>query len=115
MVSQHTPSIVEKGGALFEGITLLLCENPLPPPEAAIEAAARELPRSNHYTEPFSGPLRQAIADYLGVSERHIHVNAGLELSLRQHDRLETHVREKEPEQDPPPSEEPLPCLCAPT
>jgi histidinol-phosphate aminotransferase len=79
-----TSSIVEKGAAGFEGITLLLCENPLPPLEAAIEAAARELPRSNHYTEPFSGPLREAIAARLGVGEQLVHVNAGSELILRQ-------------------------------
>jgi histidinol-phosphate aminotransferase len=77
-------SIVEKGAAGFEGITLLLCENPLPPLPVAIEAAERELPRSNHYTEPFSGPLRTAIADRLAVAERHVHVNSGSELILRQ-------------------------------
>jgi histidinol-phosphate aminotransferase len=94
VVSRHAPSIVEKGGARFEGITLLLCENPLPPLEAAIEAAAAELPRSNHYTEPFSAPLRRAIADQLGIAEHHIHVNAGSELILRQlFDRLGTRAR----------------------
>jgi histidinol-phosphate aminotransferase len=77
-------SVVEKGAAGFEGITLLLCENPLPPLPAAIEAAERELPRSNHYTEPFSAPLRAALAERLDVSERLVHVNAGSELILRQ-------------------------------
>jgi histidinol-phosphate aminotransferase len=77
-------AIAEKGAALFDGIKLLLCENPLPPLEAAIEAAKEELPRGNFYTEPFSAPLRTAIADQLGVSERLVHINAGSELILRQ-------------------------------
>jgi histidinol-phosphate aminotransferase len=79
-----TSSIIEKGAAGFEGITLLLCENPLPPLPAAIEAADRELPRSNHYTEPFSAPLRTAIAGRLGVPEQLVHINSGSELILRQ-------------------------------
>jgi histidinol-phosphate aminotransferase len=77
-------SLIEKGAAGFEGITLLLCENPLPPLPAAIEAAEQELPRSNHYTEPFSAPLRQAIAERLGAPERLVHLNSGSELILRQ-------------------------------
>jgi histidinol-phosphate aminotransferase len=77
-------SIVEKGAAGFEGITLLLCENPLAPLPAAIEAAGRELPLSNHYTEPYSAPLREAIAARLRVPERLVHINAGSELILRQ-------------------------------
>jgi histidinol-phosphate aminotransferase len=32
-------SLTEKGGGAFEGIKLLLCENPLPPIEEAIAAA----------------------------------------------------------------------------
>ncbi len=32
-------SILEKGGGTFEGIKLLLCENPLPPLDEAIAAA----------------------------------------------------------------------------
>jgi len=77
-------SILEKGGGTFSGIKLLLCENPLPPIEAAIAAAQAEVPRSNYYTEPFSAPLRRLIAQQLGVSERLIHINAGSELILRQ-------------------------------
>lgn len=77
-------STVEKGGAGFEGIKLLLCENPLPPIDEAIEAARNELPRSNHYTEPYSEPLRELLADRLGVSVNNVHVNAGSELILRQ-------------------------------
>jgi histidinol-phosphate aminotransferase len=77
-------SVIEKGVAGFEGITLLLCENPLPPLPAAIAAAERELPRSNHYTEPFSAPLRRSIAERLGVPEPLIHLNSGSELILRQ-------------------------------
>jgi histidinol-phosphate aminotransferase len=77
-------SLIEKGAGGFEGITLLLCENPLPPLPAAIEAAEKELPRSNHYTEPFSTPLRKAIAERLGVPERLVHLNSGSELILRQ-------------------------------
>ncbi|MEA1890247.1 MAG: histidinol-phosphate transaminase [Pseudomonadota bacterium] len=77
-------SILEKGGATFEGIKLLLCENPLPPIEEAIAAAQAEVPRSNYYTEPFSEPLRRFIADSIGVPERLIHINAGSELILRQ-------------------------------
>ncbi|WP_218836404.1 hypothetical protein [Halorarum salinum] len=77
------PSTVEKGGGSFEGIRLLLCENPLPPIEEAIEAATREVPRSNYYTEPHSEPLRSLLAETLGVPERNLHVNAGSERSRR--------------------------------
>jgi histidinol-phosphate aminotransferase len=77
-------SIVEKGGSTFEGIKLLLCENPLPPIKEAIDAAQAEVPRSNYYTEPYSAPLRKFIADSASVPERCIHVNAGSELVLRQ-------------------------------
>jgi histidinol-phosphate aminotransferase len=77
-------SILEKGGGTFEGIKLLLCENPLPPIEEAIAAAQAEVPRSNYYTEPFSEPLRQFMADSIGIPERLVHINAGSELILRQ-------------------------------
>jgi histidinol-phosphate aminotransferase len=77
-------SIHEKGGGTFEGIKLLLCENPLPPIEEAITAAKAEVSRSNYYTEPFSEPLRRFIASDIGVPERLIHINAGSELILRQ-------------------------------
>jgi histidinol-phosphate aminotransferase len=79
MTSTH-----EKGGGSFHGIKLLLCENPLPPIEEAIAAATAALPDSNYYTEPYSEPLRQLIAQRLGVPERLIHINAGSELILRQ-------------------------------
>ena len=79
---QH--STVEKGGGQFEGISLLLCENPLSPIEEAVDAAAAELPESNHYTEAHSDPLRDRLADRLGVPTDHVHVNAGSELILRQ-------------------------------
>jgi histidinol-phosphate aminotransferase len=82
--ARQLASRAEKGGAGFEGITLLLCENPLPPLDEAVAAAAAELPASNHYTEPHSAPLRSALAAELGVSEANIHVNAGSELILRQ-------------------------------
>lgn len=55
-------SLQEKGGGQFEGLKLLLCENPLPPLDEAVEAARAELPRSNYYTEAYSAPLRQLIA-----------------------------------------------------
>jgi histidinol-phosphate aminotransferase len=74
----------EKGGAGFKGLKLLLCENPLPPLDEAVEAARAELPYSNFYTEPYSAPLRQLIARQLGVPEKLIHINAGSELILRQ-------------------------------
>jgi len=77
-------AVVEKGGSTFQGIKLLLCENPLPPIAEAIAAAQAEVPRSNYYTEPYSAPLRQLISEQLGVAERHIHINAGSELILRQ-------------------------------
>ncbi|OIR08634.1 histidinol-phosphate aminotransferase [mine drainage metagenome] len=77
-------TIAEKGGASFHGIKLLLCENPLPPIEAAIAAAQAEVANSNYYTEPYSAPLRQLISEQLGVFERLIHINAGSELILRQ-------------------------------
>jgi len=37
--SDNMMSILEKGSGTFEGIKLLLCENPLPPIEEAITAA----------------------------------------------------------------------------
>ena len=77
-------SLQEKGGGTFEGVQLLLCENPLPPIDEAIAAARAELPRSNHYTEPYSGPLRDLISEQLDLPERLIHINAGSELILRQ-------------------------------
>jgi histidinol-phosphate aminotransferase len=76
--------IAEKGGGTFEGIKLLLCENPLPPIDEAIAAARAEAARSNYYTEAFSAPLRRLISAQLGVPERLIHINAGSELILRQ-------------------------------
>ena len=77
-------SKAEKGGGGFTGLQLFLCENPLPPLDEAIEAARTELPRSNHYTEAHSAPLRRLLAEILTVSERLIHINAGSELILRQ-------------------------------
>jgi histidinol-phosphate aminotransferase len=79
-----TSARLEKGGGTFQGIKLLLCENPLPPLDEAILAAQEELARSNYYTEPYSEPLRQLIAEQLGVPPRLIHINAGSELILRQ-------------------------------
>jgi histidinol-phosphate aminotransferase len=75
---------LEKGGGTFAGIKMLLCENPLPPLEEAVTAAQSELPRSNYYTEPYSAPLREFLAEQIGVPERLIHINAGSELILRQ-------------------------------
>jgi histidinol-phosphate aminotransferase len=86
---------LEKGGGSFPGIKLLLCENPLPPLDEAIEAARKELARSNLYTEPRSEPLLRLLAEKLNVPERLIHINAGSELILRQiFDRLgqQTHL-----------------------
>ena len=77
-------SMQEKGGGTFEGVKLLLCENPLPPIDEAIAAAEAELPRSNHYTEAYSEPLRRLISEQLSVPERLVHINAGSELILRQ-------------------------------
>lgn len=77
-------SMIEKGGTTFRGIKLLLCENPLPPIDEAVEAAASVLPNSNYYTEPYSGPLRELIARQLAVPEQLVHINAGSELILRQ-------------------------------
>jgi histidinol-phosphate aminotransferase len=77
-------SRLEKGGGAFGGIKLLLCENPLPPLDEAIEAARDEVPRSNYYTEPFSAPLRRMLAEQNEVPERLVHINAGSELILRQ-------------------------------
>lgn len=77
-------SILEKGGGAFTGIKLLLCENPLPPIDAAIAAAQREVPHGNYYTEAYSAPLRRLIAQQIEVPEDLIHINAGSELILRQ-------------------------------
>lgn len=77
-------SILEKGGGVFRGIKLLLCENPLPPIDEAIVAAQAEAPFGNYYTEPYSEPLRRFLSESIGVPERLIHINAGSELILRQ-------------------------------
>lgn len=77
-------AVAEKGGGSFHGIKLLLCENPLPPINAAVAAARAQALHSNLYTEAFSAPLRSLISERLGVPERLIHINAGSELILRQ-------------------------------
>jgi histidinol-phosphate aminotransferase len=77
-------SRLEKGGGTFAGIKLLLCENPLPPIDEAIVAAQAEAPQGNYYTEAYSEPLRQCIAEGISVPLRLIHINAGSELILRQ-------------------------------
>jgi histidinol-phosphate aminotransferase len=77
-------SLTEKGGGAFEGIKLLLCENPLPPIDEAIAAAQAEVPRGNYYTEAYSAPLRRLLSEQIGVAERLIHINAGSEIILRQ-------------------------------
>lgn len=77
-------SLLEKGGGSFAGIKLLLCENPLPPIDAAVAAAQAEAPRANYYIEAYSAPLKRLIVRQLGVPERLIHINAGSELILRQ-------------------------------
>ncbi|MBT8205924.1 MAG: histidinol-phosphate aminotransferase family protein [Eudoraea sp.] len=77
-------SIVEKGGASFKGISLLLCENPLPPLQEAIDAAKNELPLSNFYTEPYSAKLRELLSRHCEVPISMVHINAGSELILRQ-------------------------------
>lgn len=74
----------EKGGFPAGGINLALCENPLPPLDDAIEAARNEMPRSNHYTEPYSSKLRDAISRHTSAPAENIHINAGSELILRQ-------------------------------
>ena len=75
--------IAEKGGGTFQGIKLLLCENPLPPIDEAIAAAQAEAAHSNHYTEPYSAPLRQLISEQLGVAERLIHAKIADQLRSR--------------------------------
>lgn len=77
-------SRAEKGGGTFQGIKLLLCENPLPPIDEAIAAAQAAAAHGNFYTEPYSAPLRRLIAEMNDVPERLIHINAGSELILRQ-------------------------------
>jgi histidinol-phosphate aminotransferase len=77
-------AVAEKGGGTFQGIKLLLCENPLPPIEEAVAAAQAAAPHGNYYTEAYSAPLRRRIAQQLGVPERLVHINAGSELILRQ-------------------------------
>jgi len=91
-------SKMEKGGGTFQGIKLLLCENPLPPIEEAVAAAQAEVPRGNYYTEPYSAPLRRYLSDSIGAPERLIHINAGSELILRQiFDRLGQRVHLLQP------------------
>jgi histidinol-phosphate aminotransferase len=77
-------SRAEKGAAGFEGLKLLLCENPLPPIDEAIVAVQAEVPHGTFYTEAYSAPLRRLVRARLGVPERLIHINAGSELILRQ-------------------------------
>jgi histidinol-phosphate aminotransferase len=77
-------SMSEKGGGTFQGVKLLLCENPLPPIGEAISAAQAAVLKSNYYTEAFSAPLRELISQQLNVDEKLIHINAGSELILRQ-------------------------------
>jgi histidinol-phosphate aminotransferase len=77
-------SRLEKGGFPLGGINLALCENPLPPLDEAIEAARKEIPLSNHYTEPYSKKLKVKISEYIDVPLENIHINAGSELILRQ-------------------------------
>jgi histidinol-phosphate aminotransferase len=74
----------EKEGFPPGGINLALCENPLPPLEEAIEAARNEMPLSNHYTEPYSSKLRNAVSQHINAPSENIHINAGSELILRQ-------------------------------
>ena len=59
-------AIAEKGGGTFQGIKLLLCENPLPPIEEAIAAAQAEVPHSNYYTEPYSELILRQLFDRFG-------------------------------------------------
>jgi hypothetical protein len=40
--SASASSVAEKGGAGFEAITMLLCENLLPPLPRAVEAATKD-------------------------------------------------------------------------
>ena len=61
-------ALSEKGGGTFQGIKLLLCENPLPPIDHAIAAAQAEAAHGNYYTEPYSAPLRALIARLLDVA-----------------------------------------------
>ena len=75
---------IEKGRGTFEGIDLTFCENPLPPIQEAIEAAKKELEKSNFYTEPYSMRLKEEISSYIDVPTDNIHVNAGSELIIRQ-------------------------------
>lgn len=77
-------SIFEKGGGTFAGITMLLCENPLPPLDEAIAAAQKELARSHDDTEACSAPLRKLLSEQLDVPERLLHSHAGSKLILRQ-------------------------------
>ena len=63
-------SRAEKGAAGFEGLKLLLCENPLPPIDEAIVAAQAEVPRGNFYTEAYSAPLRRLIGERLARPPR---------------------------------------------
>lgn len=77
-------SRLEKGGFPLGGINLALCENPLPPLDESIEASRKEVPLSNHYTEPYSKKLKDKISQHIDVPLENIHINAGSELILRQ-------------------------------
>lgn len=68
-----TTAKLEKGGATFQGIKMLLCENPFPPLDEAIAAAQAELRYSNYYTEPYSKTLRRFLADQIGAGATRPH------------------------------------------
>jgi len=57
-------AIAEKGGGFFQGIKLLLCENPLLPIDEAIAAAQAGVPHSNFYTEPYPTKTYFFLADF---------------------------------------------------
>jgi len=70
---------------LRETIKLNMNEVPYPPPQEITAAAQKGLLKLNRYTGPEElERLRQLLADYAGVSKRHVIVGPGSDLLLRE-------------------------------
>jgi histidinol-phosphate aminotransferase len=66
-------------------IRLNMNEMPYPPPQRVIEAAQKGLSNLNRYADPeHLGYLRRLLADYAGVSEKHVIPSTGSNLLLRE-------------------------------
>ena len=70
---------------MLNEIKLNMNEMPYPPPKEVIEAAQKGLSNLNRYANPKELELlREFLADYSGVSKRHIILSAGSGFLLRE-------------------------------